>query len=67
VPALPLIRKVRFDVRSWGDGPDSGRELLPYVDNVSLVDLVSGFERAAGFDVAGAYAGIVLDHSTSAT
>jgi hypothetical protein len=62
VPALPLIRKIRFRVRSWGHAPDSARELLPYIDNVSLVDLVSGYEQAAGYDVPGAYAGIVLDH-----
>ncbi|WP_328422774.1 hypothetical protein OG470_09450 [Micromonospora sp. NBC_00389] len=35
---------------------------MPYVDDVSLVDLVSGFEHAAGHDVPGAYAGLVLDH-----
>ncbi|GAB2828133.1 hypothetical protein GCM10027176_35380 [Actinoallomurus bryophytorum] len=60
--APPLIRKVRFDVRPWGDGPDPARELVPYIDKVSLVDLVSGFEHAAGHGVPGAYAGIVLDH-----
>lgn len=57
-----LIRKVRFDVRPWGDGPAPAHELLPFIDNVSLVNLVSGFEHAAGYDVPGAYAGIVLDH-----
>lgn len=58
----PLTRKVRFEIRPWGQGPDPARELLPYVDNVSLVDMVSGFEHASGHDVPGAYAGIVLDH-----
>ncbi|RKN31829.1 hypothetical protein [Micromonospora musae] len=29
---------------------------------MSLVDLVSGFEHAAGHDVPGTYAGIILDH-----
>jgi len=62
VPAQPVIRRVRFEVRPFGDKPDGARELLPYVDDVSLVDLVSGFEHAAGYDVAGKYAGIVLDH-----
>jgi hypothetical protein len=62
VPTPPLTRKVRFDVRPWGDRPDPTRELLPYIDNVSLVDLVSGFEHAARYDVPGSYAGIVLDH-----
>ena len=62
MPIPPPARKVRFDVRPWGDGPDPARELLPYVDNVSLVDLISGYERAAGYDVPGTYAGIVLDH-----
>lgn len=62
MPTPPLIRKVRFDIRPWGDGPDPARELLPYVDNVSLVKLVSGFEHAAGYDVPGQYAGLVLDH-----
>jgi hypothetical protein len=36
--------------------------LLALVDDVSLVDLVSGYEHAAGFDVPGQYAGLVLDH-----
>jgi hypothetical protein len=62
VPPPPVIRKVRFEVRPWRDSPPQGRELLPYVDDVSLVDLVSGYEHAAGYDVAGEYAGLVLDH-----
>ncbi|MEV0136117.1 hypothetical protein AB0H83_47735 [Dactylosporangium sp. NPDC050688] len=62
MPTLPPVRKIRFDVRRWGDDPDPARELLPYIDNVSLVDLISGYEHAAGYDVPGAYAGIVLDH-----
>jgi hypothetical protein len=62
VPPQPPIRRVRFDIRPWGDSFDRARELLPFVDNVSLVDLVSGYEHAAGFDVPGAYAGVVLDH-----
>ncbi|WP_327023446.1 hypothetical protein [Micromonospora sp. NBC_01739] len=62
MPTQPLIRTVRFEIGPWGQAPDPARELLPYVDNVSLVDLVSDFERAAGHDVPGAYAGIVLDH-----
>jgi hypothetical protein len=62
VPIPPPVRKARFDVRPWGDGPNPARELLPYVDNVSLVDLISGYERAAGYDVPSTYAGIVLDH-----
>jgi hypothetical protein len=33
---------------------------VPYVDNVSLIDLISGYEHAAGFDVPGEYAGLVL-------
>jgi hypothetical protein len=60
-PQLP-IRKVRFDIRQWPDGSGPAPELLPYVDDVSLVQLVSGYERAAGFDVPGGYAGVVLDH-----
>lgn len=62
MPSLPLVRRVRFDVRPWGDRSDRTRELLPFVDNVSLVELVSGYEHAAGFDVPGAYAGLVLNH-----
>jgi hypothetical protein len=65
VPSSPPLRRVRFDVRPWGrpcgDDPDPERELLPCVDDVSLVDLISGYEHAAGFDVPGAYAGLVLD------
>ncbi|WP_239313920.1 hypothetical protein [Plantactinospora mayteni] len=62
MPTPPPIRKVRFEVRPWGHGPTPAREVLPYIDNVSLVDLVRGYELAAGYDVPGAYAGIVLDH-----
>ena len=62
VPSLLPIRRVRFDVRPWGDRSGPARELLPFVDNVSLVDLVSGYEHAAGFDIPGAYAGLVLDY-----
>ncbi|MCW2144651.1 hypothetical protein [Actinoplanes cyaneus] len=62
MPSLPIIRRVRFDVRPWGDGADPARELHPFVDNVSLVELVAGYEHAAGFDVPGTYAGLVLDH-----
>jgi hypothetical protein len=51
-----------FDVRPWGDDSGPAHELLPYIDDVSLVDLVSGYEHAAGFDIPGAYAGVVLDH-----
>jgi hypothetical protein len=36
--------------------------LHPFVDDVSLVALVAGYEHAAGFDVPGTYAGLVLDH-----
>jgi hypothetical protein len=62
VPPPLVVRKVRFEVRPWGNGTPPGRELLPYVDDVSLVDLVSGYEHAARYDVAGEYAGLVLDH-----
>jgi hypothetical protein len=62
VPSPLPVRRVRFAVRPWGDSSDPARELLPIVDNVSLVDLVSGYEHAAGFDASGAYAGVVLDH-----
>lgn len=65
VPSSPPLRRVRFDIRPWGrpwgDDPDPERELLPCVNDVSLVDLISGYEHAAGFDVPGAYAGLVLD------
>jgi hypothetical protein len=54
VPPPPPIRTARFDVRPWDDDDSSpARELVPYVDNVSLVDMVSGYEHAAGFDVPG--------------
>jgi hypothetical protein len=59
MPSQPVVRKATFEIRPWGH---NARELMPYVDGVSLVELVSGFERAAGYDVAGEYAGIVLDH-----
>jgi hypothetical protein len=49
-------------VRPWGDAWAPSRELLPYVDNVSMVDLARGYELAAGYDAPGRYAGIVLDH-----
>ncbi|BEL06325.1 hypothetical protein Q0Z83_045160 [Actinoplanes sichuanensis] len=62
MPSPLTIRRVRFDVRPWGDDADPARELHPFVDNVSLVELVAGYERSSGFDVPGAYAGLVLDH-----
>jgi hypothetical protein len=62
VPSQAVVRKVHFEVRPRRDGPDKARELLPYVDRVSLADLVSGFEHPAGYDLAGRYVGIVLDH-----
>jgi hypothetical protein len=62
MPSPLLVSRVRFDVLPWSDGPDPARELLPFVDDVSLVELVSGYEHAAGFDVPGTYAGVVLDH-----
>ena len=55
------MRKIRFEVRSCGTGPDPGRELLPFIDNASMVDLVCGYELAAGYDVPGAYAGTILE------
>ncbi len=61
-PPRPPIRRVRFELRPWADDVTLARELLPYVDDVSLVDLVSGYEQAAGFDVPGAYAGLVLEN-----
>jgi hypothetical protein len=54
---------IRFDVRPWGNGNSPARELLPFVDGVSMVDLVGAYELAAGFDAPGQYAGLVLDHS----
>jgi hypothetical protein len=62
VPSQAVVRKVHFEVRLWGDGPDKARELLPYIDGVSFGELVSGFEHVAGYDLAGRYVGIVLDH-----
>jgi hypothetical protein len=52
------VRKIRFDLQPWESGGEYS--LVPYVDNVSLIDLVSGYEHAAGFDVPGKYAGLVL-------
>lgn len=49
-----------FQVEPWDE--HGGHELVPYVDGVRLLDLVSTYERAARFDVAGQYAGLVLDH-----
>lgn len=49
-----------FQVEPWDE--HGGHELVPYVDDVRLLDLVSTYERAAHFDVAGQYAGLVLDH-----
>jgi hypothetical protein len=33
-----------------------------YIDDVSLLELVSGYELAAGYDVPGQYAGLLLNH-----
>jgi hypothetical protein len=51
--------QIVFEIRRWDE---TGRELVPLVDGVSLVDLVSEFEHAAGDQPAGGYAGLVLDH-----
>ncbi|MFC0627089.1 hypothetical protein [Kribbella deserti] len=40
----------------WG-----GHELVPYVDGVSLLDLVSAYEQKSRFDVPGAYAGLKVE------
>ncbi|MET8082444.1 hypothetical protein [Micromonospora sp. NPDC005237] len=42
--------------------PDAAGELVPHVDDVSLVNTVSGVKHVARHDVPGAYAGAVLDH-----
>ncbi|GAA4604929.1 hypothetical protein GCM10023107_69980 [Actinoplanes octamycinicus] len=55
------MREVRFEVRPWDGSLDPPREVLAFVDDVSFVDLVSGYEKAAGFDVPGQYAGLVVD------
>jgi len=60
VTASLEIRRVSFDVDLWDGGP--ARALTPYVDRVSLVDLVSAYERAAGYDIPCSYAGLVVDH-----
>jgi hypothetical protein len=62
MPSPQPIRIVRFDIRLSGDGSDPARLLLPYVDDVSLVDLISDYENAAGFDVPGAYAEVIIDN-----
>jgi hypothetical protein len=58
VPVAAPVRKIRFDLQPWEFGGEYA--LVPYVDNVSLIHLVAGYEHAAGFDVAGKYAGLVL-------
>ena len=55
-----MRNQVGFEIRRW---EESGRELVPLVDGVSLADLVSGFEYATGYQPACGYAGLVLDHS----
>lgn len=60
--APSLVHTVRFERTPWGDPSSEETELLPYVDGVSLVELVRGYEAAAGYDVPGSYAGLVLEH-----
>lgn len=54
------LNLIRFEVRLWAGGPD--RELLPFVDDLSLADLVAQYEQAAAHDTAGGYAGLVLEN-----
>jgi len=52
--------KIRFEVYRWAGGPH--RELVPIVDDISLVDRVTSYEQTAAFDVVDGYAGLVLEN-----
>lgn len=41
---------------------EGAREVVPFVDGTSLVDLVGRFEWQCGFDPAGGYAGLIPAH-----
>lgn len=55
-PATAAV--VRFDVDPF---ESSSRMLVPVVDDVPLTDRVEAFAAQQGFDVAGGYAGLVVD------
>ncbi|GAB3944214.1 hypothetical protein GCM10029976_067960 [Kribbella albertanoniae] len=56
------MRQVGFELRPWEDG---GSEFVPLVNGVSLVELITRYERGEGLDPAGGYAGLVLDNFSS--
>ncbi|WP_405062594.1 hypothetical protein OG474_13395 [Kribbella sp. NBC_01505] len=51
------MRQVGFELRPW---EDSGTELVPLVNGVSLIELVARYERNEGLKPADGYAGLVL-------
>jgi hypothetical protein len=53
------FRAIRFEVRLFGT---HAHELVPVVDSSSLVELVTTFEADSGYEPAGGYAGLVLEH-----
>ncbi len=56
ISAVPGFQTIRFEVRPF---QSHARELVPMVGDASLVDLVTAFEQAAGYEPAGGYAGLV--------
>lgn len=50
---------VRFEIRPF---QGNARELIPFVDDVSLVDLIAEFESHMDDTALGGYAGPVLEH-----
>lgn len=50
---------LRLEVTSLDDALVNVKQLIPFIDERSLVDIVGEFERAEGFQPAGGYGGLV--------
>jgi hypothetical protein len=54
-----VVSTLELRVMANGEG---AREVVPFVDGTSLVELVGSFERQRGLSPAGGYAGIIPAH-----
>ncbi|MDP9406589.1 MAG: hypothetical protein M3P95_01500 [Actinomycetota bacterium] len=53
-----MTARIQFELVEF---EETDRQLVPFVDGGSLVELAAAYERQRGFDVVGGYAGLVLD------
>jgi hypothetical protein len=54
-----MVSTLELRVTTNGEG---AREVVPLVDDTSLVELAGSFERERGFSPAGGYAGLIPEH-----